>query len=141
MSGKYIAPNGDVFEAHCELMDVTSMHRPDTSWRFVDAQGHEHRWHVESSEPNVTTAPAVSYNPSAKYITPTLIWVKDGEEFWEDDDEPHEVGHLECKQCGQHVSPHHIADSTVQYIPGLRHYRINGVTVSEEEFKTKLPKT
>jgi hypothetical protein len=27
--------------------EVTSLNRPDTAWRFVDAAGHEHRWYVK----------------------------------------------------------------------------------------------
>jgi hypothetical protein len=28
------------------MEDVTSLNRPDTSWLFVDAQGHEHQWYT-----------------------------------------------------------------------------------------------
>lgn len=117
----------DVFEMHCDMVDVTSLHRPETTWRFTDAHGHEHRWYVGDK-------PATSYSPSERYETPTLVWVKDGEDYWEGDDEPHDVGHLECRQCGEHVQPLYGADQTVQMIPGLRDYRINGERVSEEEF-------
>lgn len=122
--------SNDIFEMRRDMIDVTSMHRPDTSWRFVDAIGHEHRWHVDGK-------PAVSYNPSARYDTPTLVWVKDGEEYWEDDDEPHAVGHLECRQCGERIEPRYTADSTTQHIAGLAHYRINGESVSREEFELR----
>jgi hypothetical protein len=117
----------DVFEMQCDLVDVTSLHRPDPTWRHVDAHGHEHRWYVDGT-------PAVSYDPSARYETPSLVWVKDGEEFWDGDDEPHDVGHLECRQCGDHVEPRYTADDTRQHIPGLRRYRINGEPVTPEEF-------
>lgn len=120
----------DVFEMSRDLIDVTSMHRPDTSWRFVDAVGHEHRWHVNGK-------PAESYNPSARYETTTLLWVKDGEEYWEDDDEPHAVGHTECRQCGEHIEPRYTADTTTQHIPGIAHYRINGESVPKEEFERR----
>lgn len=39
----------DTFECGCESVDATSDHRPDTDWRHVDSQGHEHRWHDSSS--------------------------------------------------------------------------------------------
>jgi len=95
-----------------DLIEVTSSHRPDPAWVFIDAHGHEHRWHVDGK-------PAMSYNPSAKYGTPSLVWVKDGESYWPDDDEPHEVGHLECRQCGEHIEPGYTADTIRQYVRGL----------------------
>jgi len=110
---------GDVFEASCDLVDVTSLHRPDTGWRVIDAQGHEHRWYVDGQ-------PATSYSPSATHELPTLIWVKDGEEYWDGADEPHDVGHLECTQCGEHIEPRYTPDNCTQHIPGLRRYSIHG---------------
>jgi hypothetical protein len=123
----------DRFETWCDLIDVTSLHRPDTAWRFVDANGHVHQWFVGGKV-------AETYRPDVKLETPTLVWVKDGEEYWEDDDEPHPVGHLECGQCGEHVLPGYTADAYTQYIPGLRHYLINGVPVSKDEFEQRRPK-
>lgn len=119
------------FECGQNPIDVTSAHRPDTAWRVTDAHGHEHRWHVDGK-------PAVSYAPSARYETPTLVWVKDGEEYWEDDDEPHAVGHLECRLCGEHIEPRYRADDCTQYIPGLRWYRIDGRLVSPDEYARRL---
>jgi hypothetical protein len=120
----------DRFEAGQDPIDVTSMHRPDTGWVMVDAHGHEHRWHVDGR-------PAVSYSPSATYDVPTLVYVKDGEET-DEDGETYEVGHLECRACGEHVRPGYTADTIRQYIPGLRWYRINGQSVSPEEFERRL---
>jgi len=121
----------DEFESGCELVDVTSLHRPNIRWSLTDATGHEHRWYDGDR-------PATSYDPQRTYTVPTLIWVKDGEEYWEDSDEPHDIGHLECRLCGEHIQPGYTADETVQYIPGLRWYRINGRHVSKEEFEQKL---
>lgn len=134
MMSSYIAANGECFESFAALVEVTSLHRPDTAWRFVDVRGHEHRWYIGET-------PAESYTPGAVYTTPTLIWIKDGEEYWEDDDEPHDVGHLECRQCGEHVTPGYRADDTPQYMAGLRHYRINGESVSPDEFTRRLRAT
>lgn len=121
---------GLIFEMHTELMDVTSLRRPDTSWRVIDANGHEHRWYVNGQ-------PAASYDPEKSYETPTLVWVKDGEEQWDDDDEPHDIGHLECRECGEHISPRYTADTTTQHIPGIVSCRINGERVSPEEYKAR----
>jgi hypothetical protein len=127
---KLHAPNGDVFEFERDLIDVSMARRPDPSWRYVDAQGHVHNWYVNGK-------PAESYSPSASYETPTLTWVKTGEEWYEDDDEPHDIGHLQCSLCGEPVQPRYCSDTTKQYIHGLAHYRINGEHVSQEEFERR----
>jgi hypothetical protein len=121
-----------VFESGCELVEVTSTHRPDTSWRFVDAQGHEHRWYAKG-------APAESYSPSGRYEVPTLVWVKDDVGYFEDG-EPYDIGHHECVQCGEHVEPRSTADSVQQFVPGLRWYRINGRSVTKDEFERRRAK-
>ncbi len=124
----------DEFEIHRDFIDVTSNHRPDTRWVFVDAHGHEHRWYVEGGGPNGDHISASTYSPAHTYITPTLIWVKDGEEWWDGDDEPHDIGHLECRQCGEHVAPRYTQDDTRQFIPGIASCRINGESVTLDEF-------
>jgi hypothetical protein len=40
--------------------------------------------------------------------------------------------------CGDRVRPGTTADTTRQYIAGLRSYRIDGEPVSEEEFRQAL---
>jgi hypothetical protein len=128
-----VMPNGDVFESTCDMLDVTSNHRPSIGWCLVDVHGHEHRWYVGDQ-------PATVYRPGLKYETPSLVWVKDGEAYWEDDDEPHAVGHLECRLCGEHIQPGYMADTYRQYMPGLRRFRINGVEVLREEFEHRIRK-
>jgi len=119
--------SGDVFEIYRDVLDVTSMNRPHVNCILTDTAGHTHRWHVGGKV-------ATDYDPSVHYEMPSLVWVKDGEEFWEDDDEPHEVGHHECRICGERVAPPYTADIEQRYIPGLIHYRVNGVSVSKAEF-------
>lgn len=109
-------------------IDVTMLHRPDTDWVTVDRHGHEHRWFIRGQ-------PATSYDPSAHYDTPSLVWVKDGEEGYPDDDEPHDVGHHECRQCGQRIEPGYTADSMRRFIPGLATYYLDGESVTQPEFE------
>ncbi len=111
-------------------MEATSFHRPDVSWVYIDRESHVHRWQTGGQ-------PATSYSPTCAYTTPTLVWVKDGEEYWDGDDEPHPVGHLECAQCGDRVTPGYRADDTTQYVPGLRWFRINGHLVTPEEYDAR----
>jgi hypothetical protein len=50
-----------------DSIDVTSNHRPDISWKFVDSAGHEHRWFVSKNRV------AVAYHPQAKYRVPSVL--------------------------------------------------------------------
>lgn len=124
----------DTFDVSCGVIEVTSLHRPDEGWRHVDAAGHEHYWHEVGES---AFKPMTSYSPMKHYLALSLIWVKDGEEYWPGDDEPHDVGHHECKQCGEHVEPGYKADDCVQLIPGLKRFWVNGINVTEEEFKRR----
>ena len=119
-----------------EMVDVTSNHRPDTAWVHVDPAGHEHRWYTAAAvgDPIV----AARYSPLDRYVVQSLRWVKDGDEYWDGDDEPHEIGHLECKQCGSHVTPRYRADDTRQMMPGLTEYQVDGVTVDKPSFDLAL---
>jgi hypothetical protein len=119
----------DEFSTGCELIDVTSMHRPDTGWRVVDAQGHEHHWYVNGH-------PATRYRPENKHETPTLTDVHDGWGYYPDG-ERYAIHHFECSQCGEHIQPGYTADTHTQYIPGLRWCEINGEPVTLEEFERR----
>jgi len=125
-----VARTGDVFESGCDQFDVTSLHRPDTRWRFVDAAGHTHRWYMQGQ-------PAESYRPDAKYETPTLTWVHDGWGYYEDG-ERYAIGHHECSECRERIEPHFCADDFRQYLPGPRWFCINGEPVSPEEFQRRF---
>lgn len=118
-----------VFESYCDMVDATSMNRPDTAWRVRDPAGHEHAWYVKGA-----TTPADAYSPRASYELPTLRWVVDRTAYFEDG-EAYEFGHHECVLCGAHVSPGRTADTVTQYVPGLQHYAIDGREVSADEFQ------
>lgn len=151
----------DTFEINQDRMEVTSiMPRPDLNWVFVDANGHEHRWlssaKCEACDAGMRLVDKIHYNelhggatwgicrkltyhPGSSYSTPSLKWVKTGEEYWEDDDEPHDVGHLACLQCDEKIEPGTMIDPNVYYIAGLKTCRINGQVVrSYEEFMERF---
>lgn len=122
----------DTFEIQRDVIDVTSMHRPDPGWAFVDSMGHSHFW-VDSKGER-----ARYYRPEEKYAIPSIEWVKDGETYFEDSDEPHEIGHHECKECRATVVPGYTADANKVYMPGLAHCYINGEEVTKEEFDRRF---
>jgi hypothetical protein len=71
-----------------ELLDVTSLSRPDITWRYVDAMGHWHQWYADGN-------PAESYSPLRTYDVPTLTCIVDVE----GDDEHPAISHYECREC------------------------------------------
>jgi len=117
---------GDTFSIVRDMIEVTSMHRPDTGWTCIDLEGHTHCWFVDGE-------PAVFYHPGRRYELPTLKWVVDGHWYSEDGDE-HETGHHECKDCGEKVEPGYCADAHSQYVPGLTRHYVNDRPVSRAEF-------
>lgn len=117
------AENGDVFEIQSEPIDVTRMSRPDTSWRFTDATGHEHQWYVNGQ-------PAKDYQPANTYELPTLRWIVEIEAT----DEYPEIGHHECRQCAEHVRPRNTCDTHKQFIAGPARFYVNGHPVSQSEY-------
>lgn len=127
--------DGHTFEVErsVDLIDVTSMQRADEAWTFVDDAGHEHYWTFNGVRG--------TYKPDAKTVIPTVRRVVTGVDYWPDGDS-YEIAHLECKECGQKVTPRYTSDDVKQYIPGLQRvtYYFDGKRVSEEEFITLLGK-
>jgi hypothetical protein len=132
---KTLAERKPNFETHCDPIDVTSIHRPNTGWTFTDTKGHTHRWHFEGDG---EIKPATEYNPRLSYFVPTIHFVQDGVRYYEDDDEPTPYGHYECNECGARVEPGYCADACRTYIPGLIYYKIDGRPVTKEEFDREL---
>ncbi len=128
---------GDVFEYGCDKIDVTSNNRPDECWRHTDTHGHVHQWYVEGGGPDGTHISATIYNPSLRYITPTLVFIVDDVGYWEDGT-TYGIGHYECADCHDPVpNPGTCADADIVYMPGLRWFRINGQSVAPEEFQRR----
>lgn len=126
MDSTFHAKDGRTFRVERETIDATCQNRADETWTRVDAAGHEHFWTFDCVRG--------AYRPDAKAEVPTLRWVVDGTEYWEDG-EPYQVGHYECKVCGEHVTPGTCADTNRQWIAGLAHCYINDEPVSRETFE------
>lgn len=126
------AANGDVFRLERELIEVTSMSRPDVGWSFTDKAGHVHVWARKDGYP------LDGYRPDAAYHVPTVEWVKTGETCYENDDEITELGELRCRQCGEKVTLGLCADTHEQYIAGPTHCYINDQPVTRDEFERRF---
>lgn len=122
---------GHEFALERELVDVTSNHRPDPTWRFTDAAGHLHQWYLGDE-------PASGYTPMSRYHVPTVERVDDPPVWCGDCMEEHHTSHWECRQCREHITLGFTADTTTQYISGLASYAVDGQRVSKEEFKRLL---
>lgn len=121
------APSGREFHVHCELIDVTSLHRPDTSWHLTDRAGHDHRWYIGD-------APARDYSAGHHYHLPTLHRLFDHWEY-DRDGERFAIYRWECPSCGETIEPGFTSDTTIQYVSGLRSFAIDGVAVDEPTFR------
>src|SRR5688572_13871401 len=104
-----------------DQLDVTSLHRPDLSWRFTDHSGHEHMWWDRDG-------PAEKYTPTQGYLVPTITWLQTSPAT---DDYP-EVGYYICTECGDKVHPGYCSDSISQFIPGPTHFYVDGLEVKRE---------
>lgn len=126
------------FTIEREMLDVSSMCRPDTNWRVVcRVCGWYHQWHgVYVSG----TRAADVYSPTTRYELPTLIWVWFEEPSRGPDDEWPDPGrgYYACRGCGATIVPRYTADTVQQMIPGLAHYHVNGVSMSREAFFAQL---
>ena len=125
MTTEFHAPDGHTYSVDCDMIEATCLRRPDESWTFTDAAGHEHYWTFDGRRG--------TYRPDAKAETPTLETVHDGTGYWEDG-EPYEIYHHECRICRETVEPRCCADQSRQYVPGPRYYYIDGECVSQPDF-------
>lgn len=97
-----------------EMIDVTSAGpRPDKSWRYTDAQGHQHRWDDG---------------------WPTLEWFVT-ERYWcEDCEDGHTEGEWICLLCEEVIQPGMLGPSMHrEYVPGLISAYLNDEPISGDE--------
>jgi hypothetical protein len=109
---------GPVYRWEHETIDVSSISpRRDPNWRYTDRAGHEHDVRGE-------LLVRVQDDPG----DPPFIFDSDGEEYNAPD-------HLECRLCGEHITPDIVGPSPFQEcIMGPVHYYRDDVEISEDEF-------
>jgi hypothetical protein len=113
MAENGIIVGGERFESYTDRMEVTSLSRPDPSWRYTDHAGHVHQWHHNGE-------PAKGYSPTHKYELPTVELVLDEPILPEDyDGDDYQRSHRECRICREHIEPGFTADTTRQYVRGI----------------------
>jgi hypothetical protein len=97
-----------------EVIPVHYLSDIDANWTFTDAAGHRHYCEYEAAD-----------------HYPTLARVQD-ETYWcETCGDKHEVAHLECRQCGERITPGTAGPGT-RYIPGMITCTFNGEVISLE---------
>lgn len=98
-----------------QVTPVSYLSDMDAAWTFTDSSGHRH--HCE-------------YDAADHY--PTLALVT-GPSWWcEDCDDEHQDSRLECRQCGEEITPGQTGPG-VEYIPGLVTCTLNGEEISRDE--------
>jgi len=125
--------SGRRFESFHDLIEATSMHRPNPDWVYVDPQGHEHRWTLTKDGVVIQ-----GYHPSAQADVLSCGW--QSVDYYTEEGEKIDIGYHICAQCGVRINPGYMADETHQYVRGLRHFRIDGKDVSPDVFKAELRK-
>jgi ribosomal protein L37AE/L43A len=122
------------FSIDRDIIDVSVLSSPDEHWLYTDPAGHQHYWTWNGQRG--------TYRSGVTAELPTLRWVVEEicdcyicQENGVDD---YEIGHYECRQCGAHVTP--AAKPRTEYIAGLTHYRIDGRSVSKDEFMAEARK-
>jgi hypothetical protein len=128
---RLFSDNSRTFRMMRDMIDVTSLSRPDPSWRHVDAAGHAHQWYVGEHA-------ATAYKPDAIYHLPTTELVQVGTTVYEDDVEETPIYERRCVLCGVEVTPGTRADDTTQFIAGMTSYYIDDERVSKEEFDAAI---
>jgi len=119
----HIVKDGHTFGVERDLLEVTSLHRPDPTWQYTDAAGHVHQWHTGRIV-------ATSYRPDVHYHIPTLVLIVDVPAT----EEYPAATHHECRQCGETIEPGYRADDHTQYIGGTMRYYVDDRPVQKSEF-------
>lgn len=115
MNGTWITRNNRTFSKHTDQVSIQSFSgvELDPDWKYTDKAGHKHY--------AVTDIP-LGY--------PTLEWYVDSIEEYEGED--YEEGHWVCPLCLETIKKG--TRSEKGWIPGLTHYKIDGVEVDEDEW-------
>lgn len=133
--GRFLMPSlhfhGQEFRVERELIEVSSMSRPDEHWFFTDPAGHIHQWWERKP-----FRPMSRYSPEKSYFVPSITWVEDSPAT---DDYP-AIGHHECSKCRARVHPGTRADDCMQYLPGMTRCYIDDREVTKDVFEAEYKK-
>jgi hypothetical protein len=118
MTASSISGPRGVLRMERDVIRVDYLTKADERWRFTDSHGHEHRWHP-GNDPYPTLRPV--------YEEPG--WCDTCHEVHED-----LIDHMECRQCGDTVTPGTTGPGT-EMIPGMTSYYLDDQPISPEEFE------
>jgi len=108
---QFLAADGRTFGMECDQIEVTPWMERAPSWRYTDPAGHRH-----------------SYGDAGTYVwVVTDRWIND-------DGDEDEEGEYRCVQCGAVVRPGMQSPMTRSFIPGLRHFLLDGEEVDPDTF-------
>jgi hypothetical protein len=120
-SSQFHTPDG-VLSMHVDMVEIPSLGpRPDKSWTYTDEQGHEHFY----------DGYPVPY--------PTLVMVAEPSYYCADCRGEHHDDHLECRICGEVISPGLTGGGQfLERVPGRRSFFFDGEEITQDEFAELL---
>lgn len=97
-----------------EVIPVSYLTDIDADWRYTDAHGHRHHCEYEAAD----------HYPTLRRVVYEMYWCDDCED-------EHELSRLECRQCGEVITPGMTGPGT-KFIAGLITYTLNGEEITPE---------
>jgi len=97
-----------------DVINVSYLSDIDANWRYTDTRGHHHYCDYDAPD----------HYPTLREVTDQTWWCDDCRD-------EHEDTHLECRQCGEHITPGMTGPGT-KLIPGRVEYTFNGEPVTPE---------
>lgn len=127
-------PGHGTLEIHTAEVEVTSgLPYANPAWTYTDTHGHAH--HYEDGYPTLTRVVDARYwvPEPWEWDEPRPNWGEgEGPGEWVEED------HLECPQCGEHITPGTTIDSYRRFIRGPRSAYLNGEPISGERAEELL---
>lgn len=127
MKTKLLTQEGEL-EVWGELIEVTSLHEKDPTWRVTDEQGHEHRWHIPYG--------ADDWQKQNLWRLPTVRAVHFT--FYYPDGGTGYGVHYYCKRCGERIHPGYRASPYRRYLAGPRHFSLGGEEIDSQRAESIL---
>ena len=111
-------------EVTCEPFDVTPFQEKDSTWVCIDAEGHEHRWHIPHGA-NDWSKEGCWALPTLRAVTYICGYADDGDEMY--------GMHYYCKRCGERIEPGWKATVFRRFMQGPKRFYLDGIEVSQKE--------
>lgn len=120
-----------IVEVTCEPIDVTPFQEKDSTWVYIDKEGHEHRWHIPHGTHDWSKEGYWTL-PTLRAVTYVCGYADDGDEMY--------GTHYYCKRCGEHIEPGWKVTIFRHFTQGPKRFYIDGVETSQKGAEKVLRK-